>query len=189
MLNLYPYLCDDPDMDLSPIRAKSERLYRDILRERQFYAEHPECDNVHFFHMALQSSVRSCWVDRWGIAVLSICKNRYMALRSMYNQAGKKKFSKAYILLGVRQNGITGMLVHQLVADVFLPNTDFTKCQLDHLNCEHFDNNALNLDRVTPEENVRRREVFMRNKKGQPIPEKYQSLKNYLTYLQSKKSK
>jgi len=75
------------------------------------------------------------------------------------------------------------------MADVFLPNTDFTKCQIDHLNSDQFDNNALNLERVTPEENIRRREIANYRKKGKPVPWKFQSLSNYLSHLASKRQK
>jgi len=193
MLNLYPYLCDDPDMDLSPIREKSERLYRDILRERQYYAEHPECTNIHFFHMVKQSLKTSLWVDRWGIAILSFNGVRFASLRYAITDGPqmRKIGSFGYYRLkrvNCKRKGVH-FYIHSLIADAFLPNTDFTKVQLDHINSKHLDNNALNLERVTMAENIRRREVMLCNRKGQPIPWKYQSLKNYLNYLQTKKSK
>jgi len=190
MINLYPYLCDDPDMDLSPIREKSERLYRDILRERAFYAEHPECQNVHFFHEVKQNAQSSIWVDRWGVAVLSYKYGRWQALRGGLTNSAvmRRRGNRGYFYISVRvKNGWDGLFIHQLMANAFLPNTDFTKCQMDHLNGEHLDNNALNLERVTPEENIRRREVNLCLKKNKPIPEKYRTPENYLIYLQSKK--
>jgi len=192
MNNLYQYLCNDPDMDLSPIREKSERLYHDILRERQFYADNPDCDNVHFFHLAKQTKNCSYWVDRWGSVVLSYKVGMWAALRAACpnSPAMRKRSRKGYLLIGIHNLGAKGCIgIHQLMADAFLPNTDFTKCEMDHLNSEHLDNNALNLERVSHEENIRRRVVMLCHKKGKPIPEKYQSLKNYLNYLQSKKSK
>jgi len=192
MINLFQYLCDDPDMDLSPIREKSGKLYHDILRERQYYAEHPECQNIHFFHMAFQNSIVSFWVDRWGIVVLSNIRGSMRSLRPgiPHSPAMRIKSLNGYFFICIHRNGkYSSESIHHLIADVFLPNTDFTKCQMDHLNSEHLDNNALNLERVTPEENIRRREVTNCQKKGQPIPWKYQTPENYLNYLQTKNSK
>jgi len=133
MLNLYPYLCDDPDMDLSPIREKSERLYRDILRERQYYAEHPECDNIHFFHKASQTVLTTYWVDRWGV-VLSHKFSKWASLRGRFAK-NPSVHGKGYFSVFFVENGkFVGVELHRLMADVFLPNTDFTKCQTDHLN-------------------------------------------------------
>lgn len=193
MLNLYPYLCDDPDMDLSPIREKSERLYRDILRERQYYAEHPECQNIHFFHLVKQYKKSSIWIDRWGKMVLSFKRGRWSALRFDLtdNPAMRKNGAKGYYKIrGLKIDGKEGHIyIHKLMADTYLPNDDFTKSQMDHLNSEHLDNNALNLERVTPQENYRRREVSIYRKKGKPLPLKYQTPENYLNYLQTKNSK
>jgi hypothetical protein len=51
--------------------------------------------------------------------------------------------------------------VHRLVAEAFIPNARFAP-EVDHCNCDAFDNRAANLEWVTRTENERRKHAFDR---------------------------
>lgn len=54
-------------------------------------------------------------------------------------------------------SGRVTRVVHRLVAEAFVPNDDpANKTQVDHLNMDHSDARAANLEWVTQDENIRR---------------------------------
>ena len=62
---------------------------------------------------------------------------------------------KGYLRVSIWENGTRKrILVHRLVAQMFIPNKDKTKTQIDHINNNTSDNRVENLRWVIPKENV-----------------------------------
>lgn len=162
-------------MTTSPI------LLRDYQLEAEFLAANPDCDNVRIAHCRRHLGQCGMYYDRSG----TICyiynirrKQPYWKRQKicLYQGPAMAAISAhAYKLVEYNAGDkIARLSLHREIADIFLPNTDFTKMQIDHLNGNHLDNRAENLERVTPEENNRRKWYNYYLKRGLPIPQKYQ---------------
>ena len=99
---------------------------------------------------------------------------------------------KGYLRVSVWENGVRKrMLVHRLVAQMFISNKDKTKTQIDHINNNTSDNRVENLRWVSSQRNISLRDENQ-NKIGALISELiqeygYQEVYNYL--LQKRKPK
>ncbi len=75
-----------------------------------------------------------------------------------YNRTGKEKilkpkYNNGYYIIGLRKNGKQNFyLIHRLVAEAFIQNTD-NKQFIDHINTDRSDNRVENLRWVTHKEN------------------------------------
>jgi len=170
----------------------SSKLRYDLQREQEYYAEHSDCDNVSFLHLARRGKYASYYVDRFGENVyvfkkgrVSVMKKRLQKCVNYYKKDGTKvlKQKPYYILTFTGPYHIT---LHRLIADVFLDNNDFILTEVDHKDGQCLNNNALNLERVSPEENRRRRYYHYFESRGKPIPDRFQTPTNYVLFLNSK---
>lgn len=173
----------------------SLRLQHTYQLEAEHYASHPEDDNFRIAYCWKHLPQCSMYFDRSG----KICyvyhttgKVPYFTRQNLHisrNPAMIKRSRPSYIMIYFHDGpSCLRPFIHRVMADLFLDNDNLTKTQVDHLNGNHLQNNAENLERVTPEENVRRQYCGYYTKRGLPVPEKFRTPENYLIYLQTKKS-
>lgn len=161
-------------MTTSPI------LLRDYQLEAEFLAANPDCDNVRIAHCRRHLGQCGMYYDRSGAICFTyythrkqpIWQRQKIRLHQSPAMVTSGRFAYKLIKYWIGDKIITPYL-HQEMADVFLPNVDLTKTQIDHINGDHLDNRAENLERVTPEENIRRRWYNYYLKRGLPIPERF----------------
>ena len=165
----------------------SPLLLRDYQKEAAFLAANPDCDNIRIAHCRRHLSQCGMYYDRSGkiCYIFNTVHHRWHRQKICLHQcpAMKKRYRPAYKLVEYtiysddlfhgKVKKTMHPCLHNEIADIFLPNTDFTKTQIDHINGDHLDNRAENLERVTPEENIRRRYYNYYLKRGLPIPQKY----------------
>jgi len=83
-------------------------------------------------------------------------------------QVNNRGYPKVYLMDCGRQNGV---LVHRLVARAFCKNDDTEhKTQVNHINEDKTDNRAVNLEWVTPSENVNHGTGVDRRARSQSLP-------------------
>jgi len=173
----------------------SLRLQNTYQLEAEHYASHPEDDNFRIAYCWKHLPQCGMYFDRSG----KICyvyhttgKKPYFTRQKLHLHQGPamvKRQKPAYNSICFKNGDfVVHLLLHQVMADLFLDNDNLTKTQVDHLNGNHLQNNAENLERVTPEENQRRKNCGYYTKRGLPVPEKFRTPENYLIYLQNKKS-
>lgn len=91
-------------------------------------------------------------------------------------QVNNRGYSKVFLVDKGHQNGV---LVHRLVASAFCENDDpIRKTQVNHINEDKTDNRSLNLEWVTPSENVNHGTGISRRaaKRSKPIVMTYKGL-------------
>jgi len=174
----------------------SLRLQHTYLLEAAHYASHPEDDNFRIAYCWKHLPQCGMYFDRSGkicYVYNTRCKVPYFTRQKLYASQGPamaRRCKPAYIFINFKKNNFSfHPFLHRIIADLFLDNDNLTKTQVDHLNGNHLQNNAENLERVTPEENQRRKNCGYYTKRGLPVPEKFRTPKNYLIYLQTKKTK
>jgi len=174
----------------------SLRLQHTYQLEAAHFDSHPEDDNFRIAYCWKHLPQSGMYFDRSG----KICyvyhshyKVPYFTRQKLHKKEGPamaRLKEHAYFSISLFMNNrFTRPLLHQIMADLFLDNDNILYTQVDHLNGNHLQNNAENLERVTPEENQRRKNCGYYTKRGLLIPEKYRTPENYLIYLQTKKSK
>lgn len=88
--------------------------------------------------------------------------------RVLSQQVNNRGYAKVFLMDGGHQNGV---LVHRLVASAFCVNDDPAhKTQVNHINEDKTDNRAVNLEWVTPSENVNHGTGISRRAAEQSLP-------------------
>lgn len=88
--------------------------------------------------------------------------------RVLSQQVNNRGYKKVFLSDNGKQNGV---LVHRLVATAFVVNDDpKNKTQVNHINEDKTDNRAVNLEWVTPSENINHGTGIARRAAEQSIP-------------------
>ena len=88
--------------------------------------------------------------------------------RVLSQQVNNRGYAKVFLMDCGHQNGV---LVHRLVASAFCPNDDPAhKTQVNHINEDKTDNRAVNLEWVTPSENINHGTGVARRAAEQSLP-------------------
>ena len=99
-------------------------------------------------------------------------------------QVNNRGYAKVFLVDKGHQNGV---LIHGLVAIAFCENDDPThKTQVNHINEDKTDNRALNLEWVTPSENVNHGTGISRRvaKQSMPVVMMYKGLSKKIKNVQ-----
>ena len=81
-----------------------------------------------------------------------------------------KTNGRGYLQVGLyKGNKAKPFLVHRLVADAFIPNTDSSKTLINHINEIKYDNRVSNLEYCTPKYNTNYNNVQFRKKNSKRL--------------------